>query len=216
MDSASIAAIGGAASGLSDAKVTGPPMTHKYFKIEDDVHVTDRWFLGDFHSTDFQDRRRFGICEPCRGIFTVDPGDGGSAPNFSLTAFGLPIAALPVAETISKIAADDVHLVPVRIKGHGEFRFVQILRALDCVDESRSEFESYEDDAPVPSRRGEYSSFHTLVVDQAKIPANAHMFHIAKWRVRPIVSEAVRSALMEAGDLGVKFLSASPTQVTAS
>jgi hypothetical protein len=177
--------------------------------VDENALPSGRWFLGDFRSTDFQDRQRIGRLEPCKGSLVVDPGEGGSALNFSLTAFGLPIATLDVADAISTIAKDDVHLVPVQIRGYGEFRFVQCLRALDCVDETRSTFETFDIDAPINSMRGNYSDFSKLVIDPSRVPANAHMFHVSRWRVRPIISSAIMRALIQAGNLGVAFINVS-------
>jgi hypothetical protein len=179
-----------------------------YYMIEENALPLGRWILGDFRSSDFLDRRRLGNGEPCRGAFTIDPGDGGRALDFSFTAFGLPIATLPIANSISSIAGSDIHLVPARVKGYGEYRFIQCLRSLDCVDKGRSTFDIYEDDAPVPARRGEYSAFTKLMIDTSRVPPNAHMFFIEKWRVRPIVSEAVKDVLTAASEIGVKFVPA--------
>ena len=182
-------------------------MNRQYYMVEENALPQGRWILGNFRSTDFEDRRRLGRQEPCKGVFTVDPGDGGRALEFSLTAFGLPIATINLAETISRIAGDDVHLVPVRIKGYGEFRFVQCLRVLDCLDESRAVFQVLGDDDPTPSMRGQYS-VSKLIVDPARIPADAHMFHVARWCVRPVISSALRQVLVETGSVGVDFVEA--------
>ena len=181
-------------------------MSRDFYMIDENALPRGRWFLGDFRSTNFEDRKRLDRREPCTGTFTIDPGSGGNALNFSLTAFGLPIATVPVAEAIAAIADADVHLVPARIKGYGEFRFVQCLRVVDCVDESHSIFETFEEDAPIPSMRGEYSGFSRLVVEEPKIPADAHMFFVARWCVRPVVSRKVTRALLDAGGLGVRFV----------
>jgi hypothetical protein len=177
-----------------------------YYMIDENALPPGRWFPGDFRSTDFEDRRRIGQGKPCRGIFTVDPGSGGRALDFSLTAFGLPIATLSLADAIKKIAGDDVHMVPVRARGYGEFRFVQCLRAVDCVDEGRSIFDLFEEDAPTPAMRGEYSGFRPLIIDVSKVSVNTHMFFIERWRVRPIVSETLKEALLSSGDVGVDFV----------
>jgi len=182
-------------------------MSNDFFMIDETAMPPGRWFPGDYRSTDFQDRKRLDQLEPCKGVFTIDPGDGGRALDFSLTAFGLPIASVPLAEAIAKVAGNDIHLVPAQIKGYGEYRFIQCLKVLDCVEESRSEFQTFNEDAPSPSRRGEYSDFSRLVVDPARIPPGTNMFLLARWRVRPIVSGALKKVLDQSGDLGVNFTS---------
>ena len=181
-------------------------MIERFFMVEETALPKGRWFTGDFTSTDREDRRRLDRLEKCRGRFTIDPGFGGKALAFSLTAFGLPIATIDLAEQVVQIAGEDVHLVPTDIAGYGEYRFIQTLRELDCVDESRSTFETFGDDAPSASMRGEHSAFTSLTLDAAKIPQDAHFFHVARWRLRPIVSRQVRETLEKGGILGVTFV----------
>jgi hypothetical protein len=181
-----------------------------FFMLEENVHVRNRWFLGDFQSTDSGDRERLTGYAPCIGTFDIDPGDGGRPMDFSLTAYGLPIASKVLAHTISELAGNKVKLVDAHIRGYGEFKFVQCLNSIDCVDRTNSKFDVFEDDDLIASRRGRIKAFLKFVVRPESIPPDAHFFHAGGWNFRPIVSEEMKRIILSNGENAVKFLPGHP------
>lgn len=76
---------------------------------------------------------------------------------------------------------------------------------VDCVDESRSEFERFERDDPVrPDIAGQYRAFAKLALDGGKV-GSWHTFRIGGFGAALIVSEEVKSRLERAGVTDVIF-----------
>jgi hypothetical protein len=178
--------------------------------LEENVHIRNRWFLGDFQSTDSSDQQRLASYTPCIGTFDIDPGEGGRPLDFSLTAYGLPIASKRMAPLIARLTGNKVRLVDARIRGYGEFMFVQCLSSIDCVDRRKSSFDVFDNDDWIESRRGKFKAFVKLVVKPESIPSDAHFFHADGWSFRPIVSDEMKQIILSTGENSVKFLPANP------
>ena len=185
-------------------------MNKSFFVLEENVHIRDRWFLGDFQSTDSGDRQRLTSHTPCIGTFDIDPGEGGRPMDLSLTAYGLPIASKRLALLIARLAGNKVKLVNARIRGYGEFAFVQCLHSIDCVDRISSRFDLFDNDDPIESRRGKFKAFLKLIVKPESIPNDAHFFYADGWSFRPVVSEEMKQVILSTGENSVKFLPANP------
>ncbi|WP_206120591.1 DUF1629 domain-containing protein [Stenotrophomonas sp. TD3] len=97
---------------------------------------------------------------------------------------------------------------PVVIEGRHsrESYFILIVETcIDCVDESRSEFEKLErDDAVRPDLAGQYRAFAKLALDGRKV-GSWHIFRIGGFGAALIVSGEVKSRLEWAGVTDVIF-----------
>ncbi|NOK21847.1 hypothetical protein HMI50_32995 [Corallococcus carmarthensis] len=117
-----------------------------------------------------------------------------------------PIASELVANVFRTLAPGDVQLLPVSVEGEPERYFVvNATKVVDCIDEARCrEVQHYDEDNPSPEYEGEYRWIYGLRIDPAKTEG-AHVFRLKKFKMAFIVSEDIKNALEEAGNLGVSF-----------
>jgi hypothetical protein len=104
------------------------------------------------------------------------------------------------------LAPDDVQLFPVTVEGELERHFiVNAIKTVDCIDEAnREELQPYDQDDSAPERRGAYRWISGLRIDPAKT-GGALVLRPMKFKTAFIVSEEVKNALEQAGNLGVSF-----------
>jgi hypothetical protein len=181
----------------------------RYFRLNDDIDVADRWHLGDVSGNpgpvpDLLDVRQL----PADLQLTVPVTRPGRHLDFSLTSFGVPVASQEVTEVIASIAKADVQVVRIAIHGdrHSREYFVpHCLHELECLDESKSDFVKWTEADGRPELAGQYRMVTRLSINRRVLPSDAHFFRIAKWPVVLVVSEVVRQAMERAGCFGAKF-----------
>ena len=163
----------------------------------------DNWLFSD-PPVDFM--------EPCNYIAEVD--QDGRELDFTTSGYAdVPVVSEKVKEALSGLPEIDepykhVVLEPVRFTSETVRNkyFVMIIETqLDCVDETRSKFETIAEDDPIrPDLAGEYGVFLSLVVDPPKI-GDHHIFRIKRASRAIIVSEEVKRRFEEAGVIGAEF-----------
>jgi hypothetical protein len=184
-----------------------PPQKMKYFELYDVVEIPERWHLGDVLSEDgTEPDLSCGIPylqqEALRSSMTY----GEKALDFCLTSFAVPIGTRRVADAIGKIAGADLQSIPVDIRGAYGMMVLNATRVVRCLDETKSEFIKWTAQDHRSDLAGQYRQVTRLVIDPNRVPPAAHFFRIEGWLVALVVSEAVKSALLEAGCLGAKFV----------
>lgn len=119
---------------------------------------------------------------------------------------GTPIISEALANVFRTLAPDDVQLFPVSIEGVAEPYFVvNAIKVVDAIDEARCrEVHHYDEDDTPPEYEGEYNWIYGLRIDPAKTEG-AQVFRLKKFKTAFIVSEEIRSALEQVGNLGVSF-----------
>jgi hypothetical protein len=135
-------------------------------------------------------------------FFVTDPGRTKTLRLIS------GVSKRHLADAIATVVPDDVRLVPVSVVGnlrHDAFAIPHCLRAIDCLDETKSDFIKWTERDERPDRLGEYRAVTKLVIDPGRIPPAVHMFRLAHWPVVMIVSDVVKAAMEKAGCAGAKF-----------
>nr|WP_244982165.1 DUF1629 domain-containing protein [Corallococcus exercitus] len=116
-----------------------------------------------------------------------------------------PIVSEAVANVFRAIAPGDVQLFPVSIEGEAEPYFVvNATRMIDCIDEARCREVHHRPQDSFPEYEGEYRWIYGLRIDPSKV-GGAHVLRPRKFKTAFIVSEEIKSALEEVGNLGVSF-----------
>jgi hypothetical protein len=177
-----------------------------HFQLHDDVEIPHRWHLDEVRSGGSEPQLRTGIVQTdLAGPLTVDVSRVGRALDFSLTSFAVPIASAAIASEIARIPGPDLQCFPVKIGGQLGFEVLNVIRVVDCLDESRSEFIKWTEHDQRPDRLGRYRQVTRLHLDRARIPVDAHVFRVKGWLIAMIVSGAVKEAMERVGCLGAKF-----------
>ncbi|RKH49635.1 hypothetical protein D7X96_20615 [Corallococcus interemptor] len=118
----------------------------------------------------------------------------------------VPIVSQEVADAFKMLAPDDVQLFPVTVEGAPErYCIVNALKTVDCIDEANCEgLQPYEQDDPHPEHQGAYRWISGLRIDSAKAEG-ALVLRPMKFKTAFIVSEAIKDALEQIGNLGISF-----------
>ena len=178
-----------------------------FYRLQDDVHVPGRWHLGDIRLHDGEEvflnlGQRVELATPPFVAVSVR----GRALEFSFTSFAVPVTSAGLGKAMSAAAPGCIQPVPLRIDGYGAFDALNVIRAVDCLDERHSEFVKWTHDDERPDLEGEYRSVSRLCLDAALIPEDAHVFHIARYGVTVLVSQLMKSTMESVGCLGARFV----------
>jgi hypothetical protein len=179
----------------------------RYYRLLEDVALPNRWYLGEACSggrpvLNLLNGERIVASEP----FDIDVTRAGQPLDFSFTSFAEPVVKAKLAASILAAAQDDVQLLQAVVGGSREFRVLNVLHWVDCLDEARSEFTRWTLGDSRPDLVGQYKNVARLHIDQSKIPYSRHLFRIANYPVVLIASDKVRSAMITSGCRGAKFI----------
>lgn len=190
------------------------PSGTKYFEIRpDDEKYPLQWFLDEpLTVDDFEiDARAFVRGRPYVGTrpARVPVGNPGTELAFSFGAFDMPVVLSEVADTVRRIANDDVECFPVQIPGSTKsYVVLNAVVSLDCLDESRSELTRWTSADHRPDRLGEIHMISKIRIDPVR--AEGHqVFRIKGWPIALLVTEKIKNALESFPNLGVTFRAAS-------
>ncbi|MFP2961526.1 imm11 family protein [Myxococcus sp. 1LA] len=157
--------------------------------------LDDPWMFGD------------GRHLPDPGPLKSRPFRDGPQRSFSVANSGrTPVADEQVASVFLELAPDDVQVFPIEVAGAKEPLYViNATKCFKCVDEKSSkEVQIYPPDGVAPERVGTYRAIYGLRIDPSKTEG-ARVFRIQGYSSALIVSEEIKNALEEVGNLGVSF-----------
>lgn len=177
----------------------------KYFKLNDDVNVPGRWYLGEVYEVD--NWQLLSSLPPQHSGYSLELVRDGSEMDFTFSEiYGLPIVSRRAKDVLDDI--DGLAFIPVEVKGKkcsSSYFVLVIEKTIECVDEVRSEFEMFEKDDPVrPDLAGSFSGFFCLKVDSNKIMGE-DFFRIKRHEISVIVSQRVKNRLESIGATGMYF-----------
>jgi hypothetical protein len=179
-------------------------MRSRYYRLVDDVHLPERWHLGEVEFEDgvFRDllagERIVGV--PSASVRASAPG---RELQFCLTSFAVPVAVTPLAVAMAMLAGQDLQRIPVGVDGTIGFEILNTTRKVRCLDELRTEFTKWTLADHRPDLAGQYRAVFDLHVRD--IPVDAHIFRIDGWNVGLIVSDTMKALMEKSGCLGAKF-----------
>lgn len=181
----------------------------KYFRLTDDMTFPGRWFLNGIHAATGQsvDPRVFTSAAPVSDHkpVRVSVRVPGTPLDFTLGDFDVPVITAAVARILEPLASADLQLMPARIEGvAGDHEILNVVHAIACLDERRSEFIRWTEADGRPDKIGQYRMVTKLHVDPVRV-GPAQVFRIDGWKVALVVSEAIRAALVSSGLSGMVF-----------
>ncbi|WP_375755886.1 imm11 family protein [Corallococcus exercitus] len=131
----------------------------------------------------------------------------GQSLDFTLAGIGLaPVIQAEAAAILTRLAPDDVQLLPVTVGSEpGPHFLVNVLRLVRCIDDEASEEVQYwKPEDGRPEKVGKYRDVSGLRIDPAKV-GDARIFRTWGWTVALIVAEDIKEALEQANITGVTF-----------
>lgn len=184
----------------------------KYYRLMDELYnPKDRWFLKSLNVVDENKISIWKFLSPAKielpttEKLKMNIREEGTPLDFTFADFEVMVVNEKVAFFLND---EECQLMPIEIEGvknaHSYFVAV-LLNSVDCVDESRSNFEKWQADDPVrPDLAGEYKSIYKLFVDPSKISGNT-IFRLGKYDNVVIVNEEIKKQFEKNGVSGVKF-----------
>ncbi len=183
----------------------------KYFDVRaDDKQFVNLWFLDEPISENGVaiDARLFTYGKAYKGVapHSVPVQQNGKQIAFNLAAFDMPVVSNRIASVLGAVAANDCEFFPVVVEATNlGMSIVNVVRRIECVDESRCEdVLKWRPEDNRPDRVGSYRSIGGLRIDPDKAEGH-HMFRISGWEVALIVSEVIRAELESIENLGIVF-----------
>src|SRR5690606_11731371 len=137
----------------------------KYYKLVDRMDVPGRWHIGVLVDDEGWEPSFLAGARFVGRRLTASDDGSGSAVDFSLTSFGVPIVSEGLRSDLESLAGDDVQWVPVSVSGRVGYFVLNVLRLVRCLDESRSEFVKWTVGDGRPDRVGGYRSVSKPVLD---------------------------------------------------
>lgn len=186
-------------------------MPRRFFELYDDVYFPERWHLGSPVDAQGKEADDFGYFT--QGHAVKDPGPlripfdvPGRPLDYSLGGMNVPIAHARVAEVFSKLAPQDVQLLPVEIEEQPDPYFILVVtRTLRCIDEAASRIERWKPEDGVPEMVGQYASVRGMRIDKSRVGEDARVFRPQGWEVDLILAEELKDELERIQATGVKF-----------
>lgn len=181
----------------------------KYFRLTDDVEFSNRWYLAAVKGVDnwalFGGQIPDGIPNPLE----IETRRAGQPMDFTLTGgYMLPVVSTKLRAAIGSPPGITFLEASLGKGAKGDLHYIMVIEPrVECVDESRSEFEVFTPDDPVrPDLAGEYSGFFKLVIDKMKAAASGQgIFRLARFDVAIIVSAQIKSSIEAAKCTGARF-----------
>jgi hypothetical protein len=139
------------------------------------------------------------------GPIKAPVGEPGVRRDFVLAGLeDRPVISEQVANVFRELAPDEVQLFPVEIEGQTDhFYVLNATKHFKCIDEANSlEVQFFGEDDP--ERAGQYRWVYGMRIDTSKT-GGARVFRPWGYSLSLIVSEEIKEALEQVGNLGVYF-----------
>jgi len=186
-------------------------MQMRYYRIENDNSIIDRWFLTEPVTLDAATEIDFWPYLAGRRV--PDPSSPlniqiqrpGPELRFTLAGFDIPVVVSDLVESMAKIDPQGIQSVAVLVGGQQKYRMAVATRCVSCIDETKSRFTKWSEKDQRPDKVGQYRMFTRLAIDPFRVSRDVHIFRVSGWNIALVVSELMRDAMIAANCRGVVF-----------
>lgn len=177
----------------------------KYFELNDDIYFPSRWYLGEVSGINNWGFLS-GNVECSSSDVVLNLVESGEALDFTFTeTYRVPIVSQKLKGILQEVNGVEFMELNRFVGSHEIFYALIITNFKDCVDESRSQYEKYEDGNLIrPDKVGEYRSFFEMRLDATKI-GNVQIFRLENYKTSIIVSEDLKEIIEKNNLCGVSF-----------
>jgi hypothetical protein len=185
-------------------------MYQRFFRLQDNVYFPSRWHL--WQPFDAKNKElggwEFTMARPFDKLdqpVTLSVQVPGTPLDYTQADHGMPIVTSALADVISELVGTAIQRFAARIEGIDQpYEIVNVLHALSCADESRSEIMYWTEADKRPDKVGKYRMVTKLVLDASRI-GDAHLFRLAEYDVILICSATLKSWLERGRFTGLRF-----------
>ena len=182
----------------------------RFFELHDDVYIPNQWHLdsptdSQGHAVEDPGQFKRGTPVGVKERLKIPVEIHGRTLDFTEAGLRIPVVHVKVASVFTKLAPNDVQLIPVDIEGQPEQYLILVAtRRVRCIDEKASRIQYWTPEDGLPHKVGKYLLVHDMRIDKAKV-GDAKVFRPEGWAGSLIVSEDIKTALERVGATGVKF-----------
>jgi len=182
----------------------------KYYRINFDPELENQWFLGapvdesgkEIAGWHFTMGKRWEGEE----TLSMSVGKKGVELSFSFGSLDMPVIREDLLNLLMPILPlGEVQLIPVTVKGSkNKFYIFNALRLIDCIDESKSDFDLYVPSEDDDDSNRKYECIYKLIIDTDKT-MGAIVFRHFDWDVALIVHEKIKKICEKNKIIGLQF-----------
>lgn len=181
-----------------------------FYKITNDMHVSDGWLLGILQTQDGEeaDRWLFSAGKPViwSDPLLVEVYVKGIPTDVTFNDYGTMIVSDKARKIIERLVPDAIQFFPIEAPGYGRFFVGNIVDQVDCLDEKVSHVERFLPNDPVrPDRAGEISLIIGLQIHPDKASGH-HLFRLKGYDIAVIISRTMKDAFDQAGISGLRYV----------
>jgi hypothetical protein len=180
----------------------------RYYRVTDDVYCPNRWHLweprdgngAELWGWEFMGAKPVSIRTP----ITVSVMKPGVALDFT-EVLAIPIVTPKLADVVAEVVGPSaVERFEAEVEGNtARFEVINVLTALSCADEKRSEI-LYSTADDEPNMAGRYKMVSKLVLDGTQV-GEADLFRLEEYKVMLLCSDVLKGRLEKGGFKGVRF-----------
>lgn len=136
----------------------------------------------------------------------IDEEFGDYEVDFNLSMTGIQIVSEKFKNLLTTNEAEFYPVVFTNIKPKQNYFALRINNFYDCVDETKSEFEYWNDTEVqiVPVRENTYKSLNRFSIDRTKCD-DSRIFRLLKYFPAMIITEDLKQSFVQSGITGLKF-----------
>ncbi|WP_225413317.1 imm11 family protein [Stigmatella hybrida] len=184
-------------------------MSHRFFRLSDDVNVPHRWHLAmprDRQGVKVDDGQfRLGLPVSTTGRLRIPVEVAGKPLDYTEAGIMIPVVHVRVASMFAELAPDDAQLIPIDVEGQSDQYLILVAtRLINCIDENASQFDRWTPEEGVLHRLRRYSIMYELHIDKAKV-GSAKVLRCEGWTGPLIISGEIKDALERMGATGTRF-----------
>jgi hypothetical protein len=182
----------------------------KFFKIQDDVEVPGRWWLGsprdsygkEVNPDSLTKAQSLSLTTP----LSITLQHEGVPLDFTFGAFEMPVLNYRTLKLLDEFAAGTFQSFSVCIENHvGNYAAVNFLQVRKCLDEIQSEFIKWTKKDHRADKAGQYRQVTKLRINPTLI-GDCDVFRLWGWDTTLIVSERIHRAFIDHKISGVCFI----------
>ncbi len=178
-----------------------------FYRLSSDIAIHGIWFLAEIRDEDGKEVLgiNFSTAIPYfeSKKLTVFQSTKGQGPDFSMTAWGVPIVSQAFADVVESMALTSIQLLPVEVDGAGDgFYILNVISKVACVDYEKTIVQRYTPDIDPPERVGKIHPLYNITINPELASGN-HIFRLEEWDIILIISDELKETLEQQNLTGI-------------
>jgi len=171
----------------------------QFYRVLPDPKANQRWYLKSPVDSNGQevDPRSFTSCNRYESVLPLrlPIRRDGKPVAFNFCDFDMIVTQKYLNNALQDLVGNSIQRIPVEVDASEEkYEILNVLDAVECISEGRSEFTKWTEDSGRPDKIGQFRMITKLFIDPEK--ARAHtIFRVKEWKIALIIDESVKRLL---------------------